>query len=803
MLVRPTTGKPGRKLTLLVPAMLMSATPFCMRLAFGSQPPKLDLGGAWGFQLDPDDRGRADAWFSRELEHRINLPGSMQAQGFGAEVALDTPWIGVIIDRSYFTDPRYAPYRAAGGLKVPFWLQPPKYYAGAAWYQREIIVPPSWAGKRIRLSLERPHWGTTVWVDAREIGSDDSLSTPHEYDLTALLRPGHTHRLTLRVDNRMLINVGPNAHSVADHTQTNWNGVVGALELMAEPRIWFDDVRVYPDVRSKRVRLAILVINATERTNRGKLSVAAEAYNTNREHRPEPLTRDVELAPGRNSIEVDYSLGPNAQLWDEFSPVLYRLSVRFTPAENDEARVIERTVSFGLRQIGVEGTQLTINGRKTFLRGTLECCIFPLTGYPPTDVASWRRIVQICKGHGLNHIRFHSWCPPEAAFQAADELGFYYQVECSSWPNQGAEVGSGRPIDEWLIREGQRIIRSYGNHPSFIMMASGNEPAGPKKDEYLTRWVEHFKRLDPRRKYTSAAGWPILDANEFHLTPKPRLHQWGDGLRSRLNAKPPATMADYRDFAGQFAIPVVSHEIGQWCVYPNFEEIPKYTGVLKPLNFEIFRDFLRANHMGDQARDLLMASGKWQTACYKEEIESALRTPGMGGFQLLDLHDFPGQGTALVGVLDAFWDSKPYVTPAEYRRFAGETVPLARMVKRVFTSEETFRARIEVAHFGPTDFDNAPVRWKIADDDGNTIATGTLQAGTIPRGELSVVGEIKVPLEATRGATRLNLDVSLDGTGSGNDWDIWSIRERSRPTSRPERPRRGSRTGWTTQPSSI
>ena len=67
------------------------------------------------------------------------------------------------------------------------------------------------------------------------------------------------------------------------------------------------------------------------------------------------------------------------------------------------------------------------------------------------------------------------------------------------------------------------------------------------------------------------------------------------------------------------AVPVIVHEMGQWCVYPNFDEIKKYTGPLKPKNFEIFRDSLAAHGMLDQWRDFLRASGKLQALCYKEE----------------------------------------------------------------------------------------------------------------------------------------------------------------------------------------
>ncbi len=329
------------------------------------------------------------------------------------------------------------------------------------------------------------------------------------------------------------------------------------------------------------------------------------------------------------------------------------------------------------------------------------------------------------QAHGLNLIRFHSWCPPEAAFTAADELGFYYQVECAAW----TAVGDGRPIDKWLYDEADRILAAYGNHPSFMLMPYGNEPSGEHHRRYLAAWVEHCKNQDNRRLYTSAAAWPQIAENQFHVCFEPRVH---GGPQSRINALPPETRTDYRQFIQARTVPVISHEIGQWCVFPNFDEIPKYTGKLKPKNFEIFRDVLAEHHLADRAKDFLMASGKLQTLCYKEEIESALRTPGMGGFELLDLHDFPGQGTALVGVLDPFWDAKGYVTAAEYSRFCNRTVPLARMSKRVFTTDEPFAADLEVAHFGPKPLEKTVPAWKITDAAGQSLVSGKLPAKDIP-----------------------------------------------------------------------
>lgn len=717
----------------------------------------IDLAGKWSVELDRQDQGETQKWFERNLSGKISLPGVLTAQGYGDPPSMETPWVGNI-NRAWFNDPYYKQYQTPANFKMPFWLQPDRYYAGAAWYQRQIEIPQDWKGKRVVLLLERPHWKTTVWLDGQLIGSHDSLGTPHVHELGIDVTPGK-HRLTIRVDNRMIVPVGIDAHSASDHTQGNWNGIAGRIELRATDPVWIDDVRVTPNVEDKTATVAVSIRNLTQKPGNGTLTVGVAGKD-------QTLAFPISWSASGREAFCKYKMGDDCELWDEFHPVTYTM----TAALKGDGYADQASTTFGMRQMGKQGTRIAINGKPIFIRGTLECCIFPLTGHPPTDVNSWKRIITVCKAHGLNHIRFHSWCPPEAAFIAADELGFYYHVECSAW----ATVGSGTPFDKWLYQESEAMIKAYGNHPSFVMMAYGNEPGGPNHPRFLAEFVSYWKKKDPRRLYTSAAGWPIIPENDYHSTPAPRIQQWGEGVRSRVNARPAETMTDYRDFVRQHSdAPAISHEIGQWCVYPNFDEMKKYTGLLKARNFEIFREQLDRNGMLSQARDFLMASGKLQTLLYKEDIESALRTPGFGGFQLLDLHDFPGQGTALVGVLDPFWDSKPYVTPAEYHRFSGPTVPLARLERRVFESGETLKTRIEVAHFGATDLvDVAPV-WTLRDSTGEILEEGELARQTIKTGQLCTVGEIHVPMYKARGAEKFNLEVTIPAADAANDWDLW------------------------------
>jgi hypothetical protein len=381
------------------------------------------------------------------------------------------------------------------------------------------------------------------------------------------------------------------------------------------------------------------------------------------------------------------------------------------------------------------------------------------------------RIFRIARAYGLNHLRFHSWCPPEAAFIAADHTGFYLQVECGSWANSGAEIGSGSPLDGYLYEESERIVASYGNHPSFCFMLYGNEPAGAQQEEWLTTFIRSWQMRDQRRLYSGGAGWPLLAAADFNSTPDPRIQRWGEGLNSLINAHPPQSEYDWLERLPDNNNPTVSHEIGQWCAYPDLKEIDRYTGVLKARNFEIFRESLTASGLIHLADSFLLASGKLQTLCYKADIEAALRTPGFGGFQLLDLHDFPGQGTALVGVLNAFWEGKGYVAPEEYRKFCCETVPLLRMEKMTWLSGDTFTARAEIAHFGPTSLANCEVSWQITNEQGEIRFSGKWIPRPIVTGDLTAIGSIEQPLAGFKRAEKLV--VTLRAGNFVNSWDLW------------------------------
>ncbi|TCD05625.1 beta-glucuronidase [Pedobacter frigidisoli] len=740
-------------------------TAICLVIIFSInlQAQNISLKGKWRFKIDAKDEGIKGKWYSTVLPETINLPGSMAENIKGDDITLKTKWTGSIYDSSYFYHPRLEKYRKPGNLKIPFWLTPAKHYTGAAWYQKDVEIPAKWKGQRVVLSLEYPHSETRVWIDDIEIGTQFTFVVAQTFELPANLKAGK-HTITLLIDNRIkAINVGQDSHSLTDHTQGNWNGVVGKMFLQAGSPVYFEDIQIFPDLKKKSAKVKIQLKAGANVSSNGTITLSAKSFNTKDILSVKPISAPYQIKNGVGSLEIDLPMGNKIATWDEFDPALYRLTASLSAKDGKKD---EKQVQFGMREFKAVGRSFEINGRPVFLRGTVNNCEFPLTGYPAMDVAAWERIFKISKAHGLNHMRFHSWCPPEAAFIAADLTGFYLQPEGPSWANHGSSIGDGKPIDQFIYDETNRMTKNYGNYASFCMMAYGNEPRG-RQVEYLTKFNDYWKAKDSRRLYTGASvggSWPVIPNNEFMVRAGARGLDWN---------KKPESISTYAKQIEQFTVPFVAHEMGQYCVFPNFEEMKKYTGVYRAKNFEMFQEDLADHDMADQAKDFLMASGKLQALCYKNEIEKALRTPNYNGYQLLSLNDYPGQGTALVGVLDAFWDEKGYITAKEFKRFSNSTVPLLKVSKFVYTNNESLDAAVEVAHFGKAPLTNAKLSWTIKDVSGTVLEKGTFDQKTLPVTNCIQIGDIHFALSTIKTATQFNLEVKIDGTEFANDWNFW------------------------------
>jgi len=729
----------------------------------------LSLAGTWKFRLDAGDVGVKEKWFDQRFDDTVKLPGTTDENQKGIKKDEQC------IDR----------------------LSRVWYWKGPAWYQRRVTIPKDWKGKRITLFFERTKH-TRVWVDGKFCGGEDTLSGPQLFDLTAAMTPGE-HAITVVVDNAKLPPVGP-AHAVDERTQTNWNGIIGRIELLATDPVWFDDVQVYPNAAKKQVLVRAVIGNITGKAAAGRITVGCESYNVTKSSVFKTQSVDIKANEKENVIGFTYAPGDDVPLWDEFQPAMLRLSLKLEVTAGGETLSDERYVNFGMRDFKREGNRLTVNGRPVFLRGRIDCCNYPLTGYPPMDKAGWVRVLSIAREWGINHFRFHSWCPPEAAFEAADELGVYFQAELPNKSsrfkapeNKEAAVhnidwldvegkSTQKSLYEYAKREGELIFKRFGNHPSFVMFTLGNELG---RNPGMFEMVAHFKKTDSRHLYAQGSGnehWEpsFAEGDDFWVTCKTSktLPVRGsfftlDFPNPHIETFPPSTMVDFSKSIEGVPAPVVGHETGQFQVYPDFRELPLYTGVLKASNMEVFRERLKTAGMLDQAHDFVRASGALAAICYREDIEAALRTPGMGGFQLLDIQDFPGQGTALVGMLNVFMESKGIIKPEAWRQFCYETVPLLRMNKYTWTTAETFTGRVQIAHYGATNIPDAHVIGTVTDSKGGSMARVAFPAVTIKQGNLTDVGEYSLLLSNVAAPQKLMLTLVVEGTKYRNSYPVW------------------------------
>ena len=588
-------------------------------------------------------------------------------------------------------------------------------YKGAARYSRTINIPKDWKKKPVELFLERtrPTW---VYVDGELVDSCNFISTPQRYLLPKKVKPGK-HLLEIVVDNGRGVpdQVYGSSHAYTEDTQTNWNGIIGRIELQ-------------------------LVGSAD--------------------------SKSAEVLAG--AIPSRSVASPTTLQMPDFA-----------------------------KDFHIEGAHFFANGHRIFLRGKHDAAVWPLTGHVDMSVEGWMKYLGTCKEYGINHVRFHSWCPPEAAFVAADSLGIYLQPELPFW-------GSFNKKDERLMaflhQEGENILREYGHHPSFRMMALGNELWGDI--DKMKEFVDDFRKIAPDKYYTFGSNYylgyqGIKEGMDYFTTCRIGGEEWGkynthtrgsfsfadayDGgminhfhPNSTMNfdeacdpwAKPQAWQKPDASRKQAAGIPIISHETGQFQTYPDYREMKKYTGVLHPYNFEVFRRRLAAAGMLSQADDFHKASGLWSVKLYKADIEMDLRTRNMAGFQLLDIQDYPGQGSAFVGILDAFMESKGITTPEEWRQWCSPVVPLLEVEKFCFEDGEKIQAKVKVANYGGSSLYGKKLKWKIGDAEG-VMNIFTYDEGLIDVGVLDEEISVDNP-------TKLLLTLNIEGTEARNSYELWA-----------------------------
>jgi hypothetical protein len=715
---------------------------------FSDSREEISLSGAWSVQLDRDNNGHVNGWQKGLTQAQpIQLPGSLD----DAKIGTPEPLSQTRFTRKF-------------------------KYLGAAWYEKEIFIPETWKNKEITLWLDRVMWESRVYIDGNIIGSEESLSTPHVYNL-GTLTPGK-HKMVIRIDNAG--RAGASCHGYGTDIQTQWNGVIGKMALIARDKVFISEMNIYPDIATNSVTVVAKVKNNTGIKILGEFAVAIHKM------------RDTVIIAKKNAwlrlsgdefmVNLRVPLKDTLN-WSEFNPSLYEASAVFV-GEGDAQKCLDsKTVGFGMREIVKEGKKLLLNNQPIYLRGTNDAAGFPMVGYIPTDKKSWTDRFMSFKKYGLNHVRFHSVCPPEGAFEAADELGIYLQVELPYW----GSVNESWEGTAFLQRELDKIVAFYGNHPSFCMLTMGNEHDGDF--DYLDKMTERIKKFD-NRHLVAAVSNPYIRRTKQQQSGKYDdfcAIMWGDDLKGKRNSDRIRYMErladggdierdkDYFDLVAPFPVPFIGHELGQFWIYPDFKKVEKYNGVLNEGNLITFRNDVQQKGLMPWADEFCIASGKEAIQLYKEDIERFLRTSNTAGYQLLDVRDYPGQGTALVGALfDCFGDEKNHVTVEEFKTFCAPVVLLARIPKITYVNGDSINIPIEVFNYSQDNINHQTLEWTIKSQNGKVIHQGVFTNISAPKGGNTSIGIIKALLNINR-PEELTIEVKLKESLVFNHWKIWTF----------------------------
>lgn len=637
-------------------------------------------------------------------------------------------------------------------------------FSGTANYSKYIIIPEDWKGKNIFLNLERTK-PSSIKIDGKTIGSNSRISSNQRYDLGFSLTPG-LHILEISVNNSDSIPpmVARSSHAASEATQTNWNGILGNIFLEARSPFHIQNVVINDNVSSDSV---LLSIDFSQRAPSGlKIKVEVEGKNSISE----------KIKTGSSSLQINLPVAENEK-WSHYSPRLFNIS--FSIVDSAGSTIDECSFKTGFRNFSTENGYFLVNDNPIFLRGTLNAAVFPLTAYAPTDIESWRSYFQTLKEYGLNHVRFHSWTPPDAAFQAADELGFYLMVELPIWGELDRDL---KFHNKFLKEELKGIMEEYSHHPSFVMFSTGNELWGDIS--LMGEYMKEAKSLNPRILATYGSNIYLgmngeIGGEDFVVSSKTSdspdsairgsLSFADSSSGGYLNSHLPNSTFDFSGALSSFEVPVISHEIGQYQSYPNFNDIEKFTGILKPDNLLGFKNLAQEAGTLDKSQRFNKDSGKWAAKLYKAEMEAALRTDGLAGFEMFGLQDYPGQGTALVGILNPFMESKGFVTPEEWRQVSSDIVLLAKFPKFIFSPGEFVKIPVSVINFTTNSDSISEILWRTEFDSGLIRFNNGL-------GRINTDGlNFKVP--QTKVPHKMNLYLAANDGKTVNNYEFWIFPE--------------------------
>lgn len=699
-----------------------------------------NLDGKWQGRMDPEKVGEKQPWFSAQTRFKdeANVPGCWDNEGFGTEHEKA---------RTNFT--------------------------GRFWYKKTVRVPAEWLGKRVFLCVGGVHRTARTWVNDQYLGEHIGYLLAFEYDITRQVTPGQEAVIAIEVDSTHRPEIDP-LHGECDivdymgagygkqakesgdlnagETDVTWGGIWGHVKLEARSEAWLAGLFVHPQLSPTGVKVRAqaegdLAQAGADGARLEILDREGQLVATCRYELSKVLT-------GRGlTVEVPI---PDGKPWSFRAPYLYTATLSLLKGGKPIDLVSTR---FGLREIKVEGPHFLLNGKIIFLNGYGDDSIYPETMAFPSDKEDYLKRLRLVKSYGFNYVRHHSHMLPPEYYDACDEVGMLVSAEYPIAYGNRATTDAANANHRTIMRG---AIRRHRNHPSIFNWCMGNEGGG---DTLRKDFLQIVREEDPTRLFIDTDGlWPgslpngeNRDSLDFFViqfdlmnTPldNPRMF-WFDGVPAK---------------------PVVSHETGNFCTFPRFDQIPFFQSSLKPFWLTWGRDNYEKLGLLDQAVRFSYNSERLYALLHKINLEALRKNPRMSGYHWWLFQDF---WTTSNGLVDSHYRQKA-VWPDEVKQYNNDIVLLEDGLELSYRSGQTLETRLLVSNFGEAGLAGETLTWRL--HSGNVaLSQGTLRDLRAAQADLTTLGSVSASLPQVSQPERIFLEVEMSAARRRiqNHWTSW------------------------------
>ena len=423
--------------------------------------PQLDLSGEWRFTPDPDP----DFFQPKYSDHdwsEIKVPAHWMMEGFDST-------------------------------------------SGIGGYRKQLQIPASFRGRRIKLLFEGVYSGAEVWLNGTRVGSHEGGFAPFELDVTDAAHIGADNLLAVRVQEDTL---SSHLDDMSHYANFPLAGIFRPVRMFSLPDTHIRRFHVQT-IFDSSYKNAVLTLDLSIENESGHRVTSVPLSFSLKDPSGHPVILendhlDITLEPwSRFEKHFEFPIS-SADHWEAEHPRLYTLNAKLSTAGASET--VSRHVGF--RQVEIRGTQFLINGVPVKLRGTGYFEATPLNGRSVSpDVI--RHDLEMLKEANLDAFRTEVILPVENLYDDADEMGFYVEAESPfCWVDESSDL---RYLPTFVQRTAEMLDRDR-SHPSVIIWSVGNESTWGPDFEAAHQFV---KKQDPTRP-ASAGQSATLELDTMH-----------------------------------------------------------------------------------------------------------------------------------------------------------------------------------------------------------------------------------------------------------------------------------------------